>query len=135
MMTFPGKNQADTIQYRMQKDATIVSSHHYRCNRSVCINCDSHCSTIAVCHAELNAIVNRTDHSLKGCTMYTTLSPCFQCAKLIIRSGIKEVVYAEEYRETAATEKLMEYSKFHCYRYLLIFIGMYNQIPNCMLPR
>ena len=45
-----------------------------------------------VVHAEPNAILNSTS-SLKNCTIYVTLFPCHECAKLIIQSGIKEVVY------------------------------------------
>ena len=47
-----------------------------------------------VCHAELNAILNSTQN-LKGCTLYVTLFPCNECAKAIIQSGIKKVVYME----------------------------------------
>lgn len=57
-----------------------------------------------VCHAELNAILNNDGGSLKGTTVYTTLFPCNECAKAIIQSGIKEVVYLEDkYRELNAT--------------------------------
>lgn len=45
-----------------------------------------------VCHAEANAILNST-RELDGCRIYTTVLPCCECAKLIIQSGIKEVVY------------------------------------------
>ncbi len=47
-----------------------------------------------VCHAELNAILNRNEGSLKGCRLYVTLHPCNECAKAIIQSGIGEVIYA-----------------------------------------
>ncbi|XP_061190046.1 deoxycytidylate deaminase-like [Saccostrea echinata] len=46
-----------------------------------------------VCHAELNAIVNRHATSLEDCTLYVTLFPCNECAKLLIQSGIKKVIY------------------------------------------
>ncbi|MDE5764485.1 MAG: dCMP deaminase family protein [Ruminococcus sp.] len=46
-----------------------------------------------VCHAELNAILNSNSASLSGCTLYVTLFPCNECAKAIIQSGIKKVVY------------------------------------------
>lgn len=49
-----------------------------------------------VCHAELNAILNCHRGSVKGCTVYTTLFPCNECAKAIIQSGISEVVYKED---------------------------------------
>ncbi|XP_059932746.1 deoxycytidylate deaminase-like [Gadus macrocephalus] len=46
-----------------------------------------------VCHAELNAIMNAERADVKGGTMYVTLFPCNECAKLIIKAGLKEVVY------------------------------------------
>ncbi len=53
-----------------------------------------------VCHAEFNAILNtRNGDSLKGCTLYVTLFPCNECAKAIIQTGIKEIVYLEGKRE------------------------------------
>ena len=42
-----------------------------------------------------NAILNATS-SLKGCTLYVTLFPCCECAKLVIQSGIKEIVYISD---------------------------------------
>ncbi len=46
-----------------------------------------------VCHAELNAILNRQAVSLSNSRIYVTLFPCNECAKAIIQSGIKEVIY------------------------------------------
>ena len=53
-----------------------------------------------VLHAEANAItkVAKSNNSSEGATMYVTSSPCLECAKLIIQSGIKRVVYGETYR-------------------------------------
>ncbi len=48
-----------------------------------------------VCHAELNAILNSIK-SLKGCTIYVGLFPCNECAKAIIQSGIREIVYISD---------------------------------------
>ena len=45
-----------------------------------------------VVHAEPNAILNCTSN-IKGATLYVTLFPCNECAKLIIQSGIKHIVY------------------------------------------
>lgn len=47
-----------------------------------------------VCHAELNAILN-SSASLRGCTLFVTLFPCNECAKAIIQSGIRHVVYLD----------------------------------------
>jgi dCMP deaminase len=49
-----------------------------------------------VCHAELNAILNRNSADLIECTIYTTLFPCNECAKAIIQSGITEVVFLSD---------------------------------------
>ena len=53
-----------------------------------------------VLHAEANAItkVARSGNSASGATLYVTASPCMECSKLIIQSGISRVVYSEEYR-------------------------------------
>ncbi|CAG2242042.1 comEB [Mytilus edulis] len=48
-----------------------------------------------VCHAELNAVVNKIQADVKGCRMFVTLFPCNECAKIIIQSGIEEVIYNE----------------------------------------
>ena len=48
-----------------------------------------------VCHAELNAILN-SPTSLEDGKIYVTLFPCNECAKAIIQSGIKEVIYIED---------------------------------------
>ena len=57
-----------------------------------------------VCHAELNAILN-SQCSLKGSTVYVTLFPCNECAKAIIQSGIREVVYiSDKYANTPGTQ-------------------------------
>lgn len=53
-----------------------------------------------VLHAEANAItkVAKSGNSSLGATLYVTASPCLECAKLIIQSGIIRVVYSEKYR-------------------------------------
>ena len=58
-----------------------------------------------VCHAELNAILNSSITSLKGSTLYVALFPCNECAKAIIQTGIKKVIYlSDKYRDTDATK-------------------------------
>ncbi|MCQ2087310.1 MAG: dCMP deaminase family protein [Bacilli bacterium] len=63
-----------------------------------------------VCHAEFNAILNtRNGASLKGCRIYVTLFPCNECAKAIIQTGIKEIVYADnKYKDTITTQASMK---------------------------
>ena len=53
-----------------------------------------------VLHAEANAItkIARSSNGSDGATMYITDSPCIECAKLIIQSGIKRVVFCKKYR-------------------------------------
>lgn len=57
-----------------------------------------------VCHAELNAILNNRNNSLEGSILYVSLFPCNECAKAIIQSGIKKVIYYDDkYAETDST--------------------------------
>ena len=58
------------------------------------------CTLPYVLHAESNAISKcaKWYSSTEGATLYVTLSPCFDCAKMIIQSGIKRVCYEELYR-------------------------------------
>lgn len=61
-----------------------------------------------VLHAEANAIskVARSTQSCEGATLYITLSPCKDCSKLIHQSGIKRVVYHEEYKDCSGIDFL-----------------------------
>lgn len=61
-----------------------------------------------VLHAEANAItkVAQSNNSSNGATLYVTTSPCIECSKLIIQSGIKRVVFGEYYRITDGVDLL-----------------------------
>lgn len=61
-----------------------------------------------VLHAEANAITKlaRSNNNSEGATIYITASPCIECAKLIIQSGIRRVVYGENYRLTDGIDLL-----------------------------
>lgn len=63
-----------------------------------------------VLHAEANAItkVAQSTNSSKDATLYTLVSPCMECSKLIIQAGINRVVYAEEYRITEGIDLLRQ---------------------------
>uniref|UniRef100_A0A671XCK3 Deoxycytidylate deaminase n=1 Tax=Sparus aurata TaxID=8175 RepID=A0A671XCK3_SPAAU len=65
-----------------------------------------------VCHAELNAIMNKNSADVKGCTIYVTLLPCNECAKLTIQAGISKVIYlSDKYNDTAvmaASRRLLD---------------------------
>ena len=61
-----------------------------------------------VLHAEANAItkVAKSNNSSEGATLYVTTSPCMECAKLIIQSGIKRVVYSQKYHTSDGIDLL-----------------------------
>jgi dCMP deaminase len=61
-----------------------------------------------VLHAEANAItkVAKSNQSSEGATLYVTASPCLECAKLIIQSGIRRVVYCDPYHSTDGIDLL-----------------------------
>jgi len=63
-----------------------------------------------VIHAESNALMKlaKGNNSSIGSTLYVTLSPCKECSKLIIQSGIKRVVYHEEYRDPSGINFLQQ---------------------------
>ncbi len=54
-----------------------------------------------------NICEERSNNSSEGATLYVTSSPCIECAKLIIQSGIERVVYADSYRLSEGIELLM----------------------------
>lgn len=61
-----------------------------------------------VLHAEANAIlkVARSTHNCFGATLYLTLSPCKECSKLVVQSGISKVVYMMEYKDNSGLKFL-----------------------------
>ena len=61
-----------------------------------------------VLHAEANAItkVAKSNNSSEGSTLYVTSSPCIECAKLIIQSGIRRVVYCDDNHSNDGLELL-----------------------------
>ncbi len=63
-----------------------------------------------VLHAEANAItkVAHSTQSAQGSSLYVTLSPCKECSKLILQTGIKRVVYSRKYRDTSGVDFLKE---------------------------
>lgn len=94
------------------KDRRIVSTGYNgtprgvrNCNEGGCPRCaglaaeGTRLGECVCSHGEENAIVQAAYHgvSLKGTTLYSTFSPCLLCAKMIINSGITEVVYRDEY--------------------------------------
>ena len=65
-----------------------------------------------VVHAELNAILNANGRDLRGSRIYVALFPCNECAKAIIQSGIKEVLYlSDKYKDSLsfiASKRMMD---------------------------
>lgn len=70
-----------------------------------------------VIHAEMNAILKaaRFGYAVGEADMYLTLSPCSECAKLILQSGIKRVVYLEQYRKTDGIDFLKQFIEISQY--------------------
>lgn len=62
-----------------------------------------------VLHAEANAIlkVAKSTNNCSGATLYLTHSPCKDCSKLILQSGIKRLVFRDKYRDTAGIDFLV----------------------------
>jgi dCMP deaminase len=85
-------------------------SGQLHCEEAGCelANIDGKDSCVRVIHAEENAIV-RAGLGAKGCRLYTTVIPCYDCAKRIVQAGINEVFYIEYYdsRKTVLTEHFM----------------------------
>ncbi len=69
-------------------------------------------------HAEENAITQAAYHGIavREASLYCTLSPCLMCAKMIVNSGIKEVIYDEEYCFTEQTRALFAEAGVRCRR-------------------
>ncbi|MBC8306336.1 MAG: dCMP deaminase family protein [Pelagibacterales bacterium] len=63
-----------------------------------------------VLHAEANAILKtaKSNHNCSNATLYLTLSPCRECSKLIHQSGIKRLVYINQYKDTSGLDFLKE---------------------------
>lgn len=89
----------------------------------------------AVCHAEVNAILNKNCSSVKNCTIYVALFPCNECAKVIIQSGIKLVKYVSDKhatkKKTIAAKKMFDaagitYRYFSYLNYIFIFLNLYK---------
>jgi len=94
------------------KDNRVISTGYNgtprgarNCNEGGCPRCNGMAPSgtaldeCLCCHGEENAITQAAYHgtSLKGSTLYTTYAPCLHCTKLIINSGIVEVVYNKDY--------------------------------------
>ena len=59
-------------------------------------------------HAEINALIKLDYNNPKGKKLYLTLSPCRMCAKAIVNSGIREVIFHEAYRDASGVDLLRQ---------------------------
>jgi len=100
------------------KDGNIIS-FGYNGTPSGMNNCceEDNVTLKHVIHAECNAILKaaKTGNSVDGSTLYLTLSPCLDCSKLILQSGIKRVVYLNEYRNSEGIDFLKQFIQVENY--------------------
>ncbi|RXG55036.1 Deoxycytidylate deaminase, partial [Armadillidium vulgare] len=73
---------------------------------------ESRLETKYICHAEMNAVVNKNSADVAGCRIYVVLFPCNECAKIVIQSRIKEIVYYSDKHknkpETIASKRMFD---------------------------
>lgn len=108
-MSYCSRRQVGSI---LVKDDMIISDGYNgtpsKTFENVCedINGDTHWFVL---HAEANAILKCAKHGIScdGATMYQTHSPCKDCSKLILQSGIKRVVFIENYKDTSGIDFLI----------------------------
>lgn len=85
-------------------------------------NADLDNKYLYVCHAELNAILNvHGSKSVENCTIYVTLFPCNECAKVLVQTGITRVVYlSDKYHDQLsfrASRKILEAANIEIVEY------------------
>ena len=94
------KGALDKFKFEVASELGVPLSDGYNGTPSGFENVceDNNVTKPYVLHAEANAITKlaRSSNNSEGSTLYVTASPCIECAKLIIQSGIKRVVYAEK---------------------------------------
>lgn len=105
------------------KDGSIISDGYNGTPKGFDNNCEMFYNgklktKEEVLHAESNAITKlaKSTQSSLGATMYITISPCIGCAKLIIQSGIKKVIYKDFYRSDEGI-KLLKQAKIKVKQY------------------
>lgn len=95
--------------YEQHPDAIkALEDDGYYCNPNGVCGKITHETKREVLHAESNAItkIAKSTLSSEGADLYTTTTPCFECSKLIIQSGIKRVFYTEDYRDMSGQDLL-----------------------------
>lgn len=94
------------------KDGNIISMGYNGTPAGMDNGCEKDNVTVPhVIHGEVNAILKaaKTGTSVNGGTLYLTLSPCLDCSKLILQSGIKRVVYLTAYRNLEGVDFLKQF--------------------------
>lgn len=95
------------------KDRMIISDGYNGTPSGFDNQCEDECGKTHwyVLHAEANAILKlaSSTQSAKGATLYITLSPCRECSKLILQSGISRIVYIDEYSDNEGINFLREH--------------------------
>lgn len=97
-LTWPLKDE-DGHRYKLQTKSTVI-------------------------HAESNAILKaaKSGYAVEGSTLYLTLSPCLDCCKLVLQSGVTRVLYLNNYRNLEGVEFLKQFIKVEQY------------VPTAILP-
>lgn len=94
------------------KEGNIISFGYNGSPSGMHNDCEKENITFShIIHAECNAILKaaKTGTSVNGGTLYLTLSPCLDCSKLILQSGIKRVVYLIAYRNLEGVDFLKQF--------------------------
>ncbi len=102
------------------KGVNVIAIGYNGTPTGFCNDCEKEEETLPeVLHAESNAIAKcaRSISSAEGLTLYCTLSPCFECCKLIVQAGIAKVVYKDRYRDFNRCEYLLNMCNVIIYQY------------------
>ena len=98
--------ETETVYYENPDTALeLIEDHGFTCDNGCC---SRDRTRREVLHAESNALtkIAKSTMSSDEADLYTTTAPCFDCAKLIIQSGITKVFYNEGYRDMSGVELL-----------------------------
>lgn len=80
-----------------------------------------HDKDLYVLHAEENAVLNRFSADLEGCSIYVSLFPCDRCARIIIQSGIKEIIYMSDHKsdtpQVIGSKRMLDAAKIEYRKY------------------
>jgi dCMP deaminase len=100
------------------RDGNIISFGYNGTPSGMNNSCEENDVTLPhVIHAEVNCILKaaKHGHSVDNSTLYLTLSPCLDCSKLILQSGVKRVVYLTPYRNLDGVNFLKQFIKVEQY--------------------